>query len=819
MVDIESQIPPWVRSTASLILLRPKTKLILLLLITLSVGSGMALLELDPSTERIFPKNHPAVTKFQEFRQVFGNDEFLLVAYSSKKPILSKDELIRLQTLTNKLQNISVQIGENEKHTVKPIRAARSLTTTPNVSMDLSTFPPKPKITPLYPEDLKNISEKDLLKANETILSSPFVKPLLLSEDGLSTSIILEIDRPKDVSVRDAAETVLELVNAARKIVQEEITANGLEGHVAGSPVVKVDIVQTIEKELLIFTLPLVLIAAIVAFLIFRNIRGVILPMAVIVLTSLLVYGIMGYLGLAVHPMTTLLSPLIFVVGIADSIHVIVEIENGLAERKPNESLYDNLLKSTALVLPPCFLTSLTTTIGFGSLVISDISPVAEFGFLAALGTSFAFFVTFLLIPPLWLLLPDNNAPDKKKEAPRLDKLATFVMKTTKIFAVISLLFGAYCVSKFPDISFNTDFVGFFDEDTNIQKGVRYIQSRFAGIGAMEIVVKKEAKSSSEKPLRDPQILKAMLSFEKDLLLTIPEVDSAFSAADFLVFAKKKMNKISGRPPSDDVPNTKEILLMERIFAGMKSDQDEIRRFINSTETRARISVRVKTMGSERMTQILEEVRQLAEKHFDKDTSVSVTGTPVIFSETAYFMMEGQMRSFFWALITITIVMIISLRSIRLGLISLAPNLFPIAVMFGAMAMLEIPMNSFNSMVASVAIGIAVDDTIHMLIGYKRFRAIQPMDAALRETIAHTGAAIVSTSLLLACGFGVLLLGEFKPTGHFGLLTCIAIIAAVLGDLFLLPALIMLDEKVFGACVLNKLNKSADNTPAQSPKP
>ncbi|MDF1661797.1 MAG: MMPL family transporter [Planctomycetota bacterium] len=818
MADTESQIPPWIRSTASLLLRHPKSQLLALLLLTLSVGSGMAFLELDPSTERIFPKNHPAVTNFQEFRQVFGNDEFLLVAYSSKKPILSKDELIRLQALTQKLQNITVQIGETEKHTVKPIRAARSLTTTPNVTMDLSTFPPKPKISPLYPQNLKELSEADLNKANESILASPFVKPLLLSQDGLSTSIILEIERPKNVSVRDAAETVLELVNAARKIVQEDITNNGLEGHVAGSPVVKVDIVQTIEKELLIFTLPLVLIAAVVAFLIFRNIRGVLLPMAVILLTSLLVYGIMGYLGLAVHPMTTLLSPLMFVVGIADSIHVIVEIENGLADRKPNQSLYDTLLKSTALVLPPCFLTSLTTTIGFGSLVISDISPVAEFGFLAALGTSFAFFVTFLLIPPIWLLLPDHKAAEgKKKEAPRLDKLASFVMKTTKIFAVVSLLFGAYCVSKFPDISFNTDFVGFFDEDTNIQKGVKYIQSRFAGIGAMEIVVKKEASSPSDKPLRDPQILKSMLAFEKDLLLNIPEVDAAFSAADFLVFAKKRMNKISGRPPTEEPPTAKEILLMERIFASMKSDQDEIRRFINVTETRARISVRVETMGSERMTQILEEVRILADKHFDKDTSVTVTGTPVIFSETAYFMMEGQMRSFFWALITITVVMIISLRSLRLGLISLAPNLFPIAVMFGAMAMLEIPMNSFNSMVASVAIGIAVDDTIHMLIGYKRFRAIQPMEAALRETIAHTGAAIVSTSLLLACGFGVLLLGEFKPTGHFGLLTCIAIISAVLGDLFLLPALIILDEKIFGACVLNKLNKTNEEKAEQTP--
>jgi uncharacterized protein len=800
MLESPENIPPWLQKLSRWVIRDPKIKLVALALAALLVSTGAAFLELDPSTERIFPKGHIAVKNFQDFRTTFGNDEFLLIAYTGKEPILSRNELTRLQILSDKLLKLTVKIGPQKNKILRPVRAVRSLTNTPNVLMDLSTFPPKPKISKLYNKPIKELSDTELANANSSILKSPFVKPLLLSPDGLSTSLVLELNQPKDMSIRDAAEQVMELVREARVILKSDIIDQGLEGHVAGSPVVKVDIVETIEKELLIFTLPLILISALVSFFIFKTLRGVLLPMAVIIITSLFVYGTMGYLGLALHPMTTLLSPLLFVVGIADSIHVIVEIENCLAERKENGTLYDAILRSTIIVLPPCFVTSLTTSIGFGSLVLSDIAPVAEFGFLAALGTSLAFIVTFLLIPPLWLLLPDHAAKTKK-EAPRVDRLASFVMRTTKILAIISILFGAFCISKIPDISFNTDFVGFFKEESAIQKGVKFIQTRFAGIGAIEIVVKAKPKE-----LRTPKTLQAILDFEQSLLNDIPEVDSAFSCADFLVFARKKINGKKG------VPSIQEINLMERLFAGMAGEKNEIRRFISADESQTRISVRVKTMGSERMSEILKQIRTLSKSHLSSSTSVIITGTPVIFSETAYFMMEGQMRSFFWALLTITLVMIVSLRSLRLGLLSLVPNLFPIAVTFGFMALFEIPLNSFNSMVASVAIGIAVDDTIHVLIGYQRYRSTMPMELALKETIAHTGAAVLSTSLLLASGFGVLMLGNFKPTGHFGFLTSVAIISAVIGDLFLLPALIILDEKIFGSCVNKKAKKQANES-------
>jgi uncharacterized protein len=795
MVDTFGQISPWIRKFASWIIAYPKTNLLVLAIVTALLGSGVLLLQFDPSTERIFPEGHSAVKNFREFRELFGNDEFLLVAYTAKEPILSRGELARIQDLTKKLEHLTVQIGADKK-SVTPVRSVRSLTNTPNVTLDLKVFPPRPQIIKLYNKAIHKLTDSELEKARRSILASPFVKPLLLSPDGRSSALVLELTRGDGLTDREAAEQVMELVREARELVQREISSKGLEGHVAGSPVVKADIVATIERELVIFTLPLVLISAFVSFFIFRNIRGVIVPMVVILATSIFVYGIMGFLEIGLHPMTTLLSPLIFVVGIADSVHVLVEIENSLAQRSSGDSLYDAIHRATALVLPPCFVTSLTTTIGFGSLVISDIAPVAEFGFLAAIGTSLAFVLTFSLVPAIWLLLPDRAIePGQAKRAPRVDGLGRFVMRATHILGAASLIFGVYCVSKLPDISFNTDFVGFFKEDTAVKRGVRFIQKNFAGIASIEIVVK-----GKKKQLRDPEVLQAMLDFEGDLL-SLPEIDAAFSGADFLVFARNRMLEMRAGKAHSGIPDAREISAMERLFAGMSGDKDEMRRFVSADEDQARITVRVKTMGSERMSAVLKAIRVFREKRFDSSMTVVITGTPVIFSETSFYMMKGQMHSFFWALLTITLVMIVALKSFRLGLLSLIPNLFPIAVTFGFMALFEIPMNSFNSMVASVAIGIAVDDTIHVLIGYRRFRAVSEMHEALQETIAHTGAAVLSTSLLLACGFGVLMLGDFRPTGHFGFLTCVAIISAVIGDLFLLPGLIILDEKIFGSCV------------------
>lgn len=789
----------------------PKGTLAFLFGMALILGSGVFFLEIDPSTEKIFPKGHPAVLRFQRFRSVFGNDEFLLVAYRAKSKILTKEELLRLEALTRRIESLEVRFkGRSGEGAWPMVRAVRSLTTIPTVKFE--GFPPKPSLGLLYKGDIAGLSEKELEESNRAVEGLPFTRPLFLSVDGYSTALIVEPNRTAELSEKEGEELTHEMVKSVRRIVDEDLRSKGFESYVAGSPVVKVDIVSSLRKDLVIFTLPLLLLAGIVAFFVFRSFHGVLLPMMVISLTSLCLMGLMGLMGYEIRPMTALLPPLMLVVGVADSIHVLVELENEWSIR--HGSRENAVIIAVTQVLPPCFVTSLTTFIGFGSLVLSDIVPVAEFGAFAAFGTVLAFFVTFLLMPSYWLLFGPKDLRSEgealKVGAPRADGLASFVMKWSTVLAIVSVVLGLSSMTKLKDISFNTDYVGFFGEDTDIRRGVAFIQKEFAGIGALELVIE-----GPEGCVRDPEVIAAMWKVEREIE-AFEEVDAAYSLADFLAFARRRVFKKEGVPES-----RAELKVMERIFRQLSGEREEMRSYVSEKEDMARITARIKTMGSLDLIALLERVRGVVKTHFGerKDIKVEPTGTPVIFSETAQFMLDGQLRSFYWALLAITLVLIVSLRSLRLGLLSLIPNIFPIAVTFGSMSLLGIPLNSFNSMVASVAIGIAVDDTIHVLVGFKRFRRDHEIDEALRETLSHTGAAVLSTSAMLACGFGILCLGSFKPTAHFGVLTCISIISAVIGDLFILPALLKLDERLFGACMFGVADEGAAEESVVGAKP
>lgn len=768
--DAEEGAPPAIAlAIARSIVRHPRRCLVALGLLAGLLAVGLLGLRFDPSTERIFPQGHPALRAFEEFRKNFGDDELITLAYEGQGPILSRAELERLQRLSARLKELP------------GARAVRSVITAPSV--ELKGFPPTPVLRPLFEKPVTGMSEAELAAAIKRFSALPFVRPLFLSKDGRCTALVVEVERKLDAAGHGGGEEEIHaLVLAVRKVVKKELP--GIEVHFAGAPIIKVEIVEAIVQDLVIFTIPLIVMAALIAWLIFRSALGVALPLSVILLTSVMLMGCLGALDFPITTMTSLLSPLMFVVGVADSIHVLVEIK--VMERDTRRPREDAVALGTATVLVPCFVTSLTTAIGFGSLILSDILPVREFGGFAALGTIIAFLVTFLLIPSVWVLAGGEGEGAGPRDAPRLEGLADFVMGRLAPLAFACALITGAALFWVGDISFNTNFLDFFAEQTPIRRAARFIESRFVGVGTMEIIVE-----APKGQLRKPKMLRAIMALEEELK-ALDHIDMAFSAADFLRAGNKLM---SGR---DEVPSSAAgVAILERVMARMQTNRRELAAFVTEDETRARISLRLAAMGSEDVEALLIKVRAATSKHlgFDERIHVTVTGTPVIFSETATFMLEGQLRSFFWALVSITIILAVTLRSWRLALVSLAPNLFPILVTFGAMGLLGIPLNSFNSMVASVAIGIAVDDTIHILVGYQRFRSRMPLAEALRETMAHTGAAVLSTSVVLACGFGILCLASFRPTAHFGFLTSVAIVSALVGDLFLLPGLLVLNER------------------------
>lgn len=791
----------------------PRLTLAILILLGGVLGSGIFKLGFDPSTEKVFPKDHRAVRNYEEFRGTFGADESVFVAFEVPEghTIYEAEPLALARRLSR------------ESTAIAGVDRAVSLADLPL----LTITPLGPALVPGLPEDPAQATPEVIERWRLGVESAPLIEGTLVSKDRRSTSVVVRLKRfPSGVAGAKMNTSVVAGLEDVVKRAQQAYP--NVRFFVAGSPMIKHRIMQAIQDDLVTFTPPLLLIALVMAGVLLRSLRGPFLVVGVLLLANDVTLGTMGLLGLPLDPMTTLVPTLILVIGVADSLHLLVEQRAQALALGPEATGAETILAAAKHTLVPCLLTTATTMIGFGSLYTSNIPPISRFGVAAALGAAAAFGATFLLIPAVSALLPAPKAASGVQA--RAEGLANRVLARPRLFLVGSFLLCGLISLGWLQVRTETDFLAFFPSDDPLVQAVDDIQDRFSGVAPCEILIKGPVGCS-----RDPKVLAGMYALERELE-EHPMVDFAFSAADVVAEGNRMVTGQVGVPKTAQGLAQIEGLLKQLAGGALPTKQ-----FISPATPRAgtpsatptpstptptttpgestdeappshpdqewlRISVRARTAGSKQFKVLADLIRgKLSATHL-KPLGVEAipTGTSVVFGESADAIVEGQIRSFLFAFLAITIVMMLVLRSVRLGLLSAIPNLAPIACLMGTMGYFDIAFNSFSSMVGSIALGIAVDDTIHILVGFRRASETQPLEEAIRETLAREGTALVSTSAVLFCGFGVLMFGTFGPTREFGLLTAVAIAVALIGDLIILPGLLLLFPGLLGGALCSK---------------
>jgi uncharacterized protein len=768
----------------------PRLTLALLILLGGVLGSGIFKLGFDPSTEKVFPKGHDAVVNYEAFRDTFGADESVFMAFEVPEghTVFEAEPLALARRLAR------------EASALEGVDRAIALADLPLLTLT----PLGPALVPGLPDDPTQATPEQLQRWRQNIESAPLIEGTLVSKDRRSTSVVVRLKRfPPGVA---GAELNTQVVAGLAAVVERAKQAHPeARFFVAGSPMIKHRIMQAIQDDLVRFTPPLLLIALVMAGLLLRSLRGPFLVVGVLLLANDLTLGTMGLLGLPLDPMTTLVPTLILVIGVADSLHLLVEQRAQARTLGPKATGAETILAAAKHTFVPCLLTTATTMIGFGSLYTSNIPPISRFGVAAAMGAFAAFAATFLLIPAVSALLPPPQAASGVQA--RAEGLANHVLGRPRLFLAGSFLLCGLLSLGWLQVRAETDFLAFFPKDDPLIQAVEEIQERFSGVAPCEILIKGPVGCS-----RDPKVLSALYALERELE-GHALVDFAFSAADVVAQGNRL---VSGGEPA--VPATPEGLAqVEGLLKQVAGGALPTKQFISTPadggaaaahpgEEWLRISIRARSAGSKKFKVLADWIRgELSETHL-KPVGVTAipTGTSVVFGESADAIVQGQIESFLFAFLAITVVMIVVLRSVRLGLLSAIPNLAPIACLLGTMGYLDIAFNSFSSMVGSIALGIAVDDTIHILVGFRRASETQPLREAVRETLAREGTALISTSAVLFCGFGVLTLGTFGPTREFGLLTAVAIAVALLADLMILPGLLLLFPGLLGGALCKR---------------
>jgi len=731
-----------------------------LLLATVWLGAQAAGVGVESSNASLDSRDPEQVRAYERFKHTFGSDEDLLLAVADPR-LLEAGGLRRIASLTARIARLD------------GVRQVYSLAN----AQELVRGEFGAELAPLVPPALEG--PELARRVAEALDRSPAYTGLLVSRDRRTAGILIEIeDRPGDARYR------AELIGALRALVAEQARA-GVELFLTGIAVQKYDVGAMIRRDerLLIPLAAIVLGATLAAF--FRSLLGVVLPLAVTGITVVWTLGAYGLAGLELNAITSLLPPVLMVLSLAVSVHL---IQGWLDAADRRGSATERVRGVVRELLFPCFFCSLTTALGFASLAASQTPAVQQFGVFAALGVMISFGVGMTLVPIGLTLSP---APHPPRSTPRHRLLrgaldAAAELSTRRPGAVLVAFLGvtAVAVAGLPLLRNNTDLVRFLARDAPLYRDTLYIDEHLAGANTLEFVVARRDGG----PLTTRDAVARMAAFESAALRREP-VTGVSSILDVLRQLERAESGGGLALPGDEQATAWDFDLLEAA-----PEQPLVRKLLAPDFTRARISVRVRAVGTSGAAPLAESLLEEGRSLLGGDYELVATGAFYRVARDSNRLVLSQVESFGLALATVFLAIGALFRSLRLLLVALVPNLMPVLWTGGMMGFFGIDLSTGTAMIASAVIGVVVDDTIHYLTGFSRAYGGDAREA-VRRTTRGIGAALCLNNLVLVLGFWVGCFGSFKPTVYFSLLSGTTMIGALVCDLLVTPACLVLADR------------------------
>lgn len=733
----------------------PRITLFTLALVTVIFGSFLKDLRLEFSIEQLFTQDDPRVERFLQFRDEFsGVDNILFLIYESNNPF-SKENLDKNRQLIESLE------------TIDGVESVTSLT-----NLELFTEGGDYLLQPVYeriPYDTDS-----LLMAKKTIMQSELVRNYIISADGKMASIMIEID--SDYNDYDGRKRILSEIDQFQMVVD-------WKWHQAGLPVIRTRYVQYMIQDNIRFLFPVALVISILLALLFRSFAGVLLPLIVIGLTIIWTVGLMAKMGIDINIISYMIPTLLMIISVSDSVHFMVKYFQALHEfGHRREALFQTIKKiGTALML-----TSVTTAVGFGALSFVNIKIVSEFGIFTAIGVFFAFIISILFLPSMFMLMK-QTADDKLinynvgVRVKVVQKISTLVRAYPK-HIIISWCFIA-CIGTWGAVKINphSKLLEDLRPGNKLLDDMKVAENRMGAILPVEIIL----EIMNDGPYEDIQDVEVMQFLDRvgAFMSAIPEIGKVMSVTQYIKEIHQAMN--DGDPAFYQVPNSRNLISQYMLLY-----ESEFETFFNLDYTKLRIAAQIKDIDSRRSAEIEEEINNFIMANAPSGVKAEVTGTAFIALRTNNYLVRNLAGSFFIAFIVVTLLMAILFRSVKMALISVVPNIIPMMMMAAVMGFFQVSLRPSTAMTFAIAFGIAVDDTLHYLTRYRMELSDRHYQKANDATMMSTGVAMMSTTAILVSGFMVLTLSEFTFSIQFGILSSITILSALIGDLTFLPALL-----------------------------
>jgi hypothetical protein len=456
---------------------------------------------------------------------------------------------------------------------------------------------------------------------------------------------------------------------------------------------------------------------------------------------------------------------------------------------------------TVAHLLAPILGASATTSLGMLSLATSDVVAVRSFGIGSAVGIMVDFGLSLTLVPTLLShMKPETGeAPHERYLLPPLQRMARWSTRHPGRVFASCVAVGLVAALGMMRLRVDTNHINFFSGGHPLSESAAVIDSQLAGVYSFQIMLEGPPDS-----LKTPDALRRMEALQEELRRA-PYVRKVTSVADYVKRIHRELN--DGRPEAHVIPDDADTIAQELfVFTLGGEGRHELERIVASDYSRAQISIKLQSMSSDLVLEQVERADARAKAIFDgTGISVLTTGSGRLFSTLDHYLVRSQLSSFGTAFVTVFAVIFVVFRSARFGLLTIVPNVLPVLAVLGVMGYLDISMNIATVMVASVALGVVDDDTIHFINRYRReVAAGATTDEAIEQATSHEGRASLTTAIINSCGYGVLLLSEYKPTAWFGGLLALTMGVAFLAEVLILPATIKLLPRIYGASALRR---------------
>ncbi|MEE2970049.1 MAG: MMPL family transporter [Pseudomonadota bacterium] len=827
-----------VQAYDTLVLHNPKLVLVVLLSILVFFGYHTKDFKLDASADSLLLEDDVDLKVFRKIHERYPSRDLLVVTYTPDKDLFSDQALEPLKQLRGELKKVT------SVDTVFTI-------------LDAPLFNSSDVDIQEMVDDMPSLEKPgiDRAKAKDELVNSPIYRDLIISADGRTTALLLglvedeqynrllksrnELRAKKRHNGLSAEETrtlkritaeydqVHEAINEQRHLdiahIRDIIEPYRQHGvlHLGGLPMITDDMVTFVRNDLIVFGGGVLAFLIIILTAIFRKLRWIVLPLLSCFYAGLIMIGVLGLIGWKVTVVSSNFLALMLIITISMNIHLIVRYLQ-LHRDHPGDDQFALVRTTIHKMVRPCLYTALTTIMGFSSLVVSDIKPVIDFGWMMSAGLAVTFATSFLLFPTVLLLM------GKAGSKPTVDGgrfvLPEYLARLTEFqgnkILVLAGLLTVVSVAGITLLRVENSFINYFSEDTEIYQGLKLIDEELGGTTPLEILIKLEDETAEEL---SPEDLKEMtpedIQMEREYMEARRNKPELWFNPIKVEMIKKAHDYLDGLPEIGKVLSLASTVRVAEDYAKKELDGMElailykklpvsvkknlIDPYVSIKDNEVRLLARVLDSKPDlRRNELLETVRRdLGKKSGLKALAgygsmiedVTVSGLLVLYNNMLQSLFASQIKTIGVVMLGIAIMFLVLFRSITLSIIGILPNLMGAVVVLGIMGWSNIPMDMMTITIAAITIGIAVDNGIHYIY---RFREEYALTHSYVETlhICHSsiGKAVCYTTMTIIFGFSILMLSNFIPTIYFGVLTGAAMFIALLAALTLLPKLILL---------------------------